>query len=176
MEVIEILTQIIRTASQHWVQWGTEAQVKVLTEDPEVFQRKLDETTKLVREHQPSSQHHLSPCMILGETHFAEEMTNNLKELYCNSRGFYRHTRGLACMKLCAVRVPKSSLASVAWPLLPWDTTWSSLPQDTPRTPQLLHKAPPTPQLLCEACCCPRKLATGCSMIFHTPAAPWLLC
>lgn len=29
---------------------GIELQVKVLTEDAEIFQRKLDETTKLVRE------------------------------------------------------------------------------------------------------------------------------
>ena len=61
------------------------------SEEAEVFQRKLDETTKLLRELQEAQNEHLStrppPNMIclLGpsyrEMHLAEQVTSNLKEL-----------------------------------------------------------------------------------------------
>ena len=74
------------------------------SEEAEVFQRKLDETTKLLRELQGAQNERLStrppPNMIclLGpsyrEMHLAEQVTSNLKELAQQvTPGYCKHTR-----------------------------------------------------------------------------------
>ena len=74
------------------------------SEEAEVFQRKLDETTKLLRELQEAQNERLStrppPNMIclLGpsyrEMHLAEQVTSNLKELAQQvTPGYCKHTR-----------------------------------------------------------------------------------